>query len=84
MKKGIENRIKLLAYSMTKFRIHDLRVRRQEKHLLVYNVDQNMNPTSLEAYLPETIALSLSCWASTRTFHGLGERAPKAKNEPYR
>jgi len=83
MKKGIENRIKLLAYSMTKFRIHDLRVRRQEKHLLVYNVDQNMNPTSLEAYLPETIALSLYCWAFTRTFH-VGERAPKAKKGPNR
>ena len=60
MKKGIENRIKLLAYSMTKFRIHDLRVRRQEKHLLVYNVDQNMNPTSLEAYLPEPFLLGLN------------------------
>ena len=33
MKKGIENRIKLLAYSMTKFRIHEFRVRRVKKSI---------------------------------------------------
>jgi hypothetical protein len=48
------------------------------------NFGRNMNLTSLLGYLSQIVALSLSWWVATMTFHVLGERAPKAKNGPFR
>ena len=48
------------------------------------NFGRNMNLTSLLGYLSQIVALSLSWWVSTMTFHVLGERAPRAKNGPFR
>ena len=48
------------------------------------NFGRNMNLTSLLGYLSQIVALSLSWRVATMTFHVLGERAPRAKNGPFR